>query len=231
MAKVNYGKLLPKFDNFSQFDGNTLKLTDMTGGSFTLEDRDGTSMVFAGNSFERTDSVVTGGTIKSAEFFNSDGERIYTFDNLTVDAEQVYKAFSFSKDPMRIIHGLLDGNDTISGTKRADNLWGFAGNDTLVGKGGSDWLYGHRGDDTLTGGIGADTFVFQAGYDHDTITDFDLTGTDHDFIRLDYYLYDDITYSEVNGSVTLTLSTGDSLTLLNVTQAEIEGETKFFDFY
>lgn len=231
MAKVTYANILPKFDNFSQFDGKTLTLAALTGDSFTLEDKDGTSMVFEGNNFERTDTVVTGGTIKSAEFFNAKGERIYAFENLTADAEAVYKAFTLDNDPMRILHGLMDGNDTVAGTKKADSLWGFGGGDTLNGKGGMDWLYGHRGNDALTGGTGADTFVFLTGYDNDTITDFDLTGTDHDLIRMDYYLFDDIVYSEAAGSVTLALPTGDSLTLLNVTRAQIEGETKYFDFF
>jgi Ca2+-binding RTX toxin-like protein len=231
MAKLTYSKIVPRYDNFSQFDGDTLKLKDMTSGSFRLEDKDGTAMVFSGNNFQRTDSVVTGGTIKRAEFFNSDGDLLYTFETVSVDAQQVYKTFSLDKDPMRIIHGMMEGNDTVSGTKRADNLWGFGGDDTLVGRGGTDWLYGHRGNDTLTGGIGADTFVFLAGYDHDTITDFDLTGSDHDFIRMDYYLYSDAVYTEADGNVTITLSTGDALTLLNVTTAEIEGKTQFFDFF
>jgi Ca2+-binding RTX toxin-like protein len=231
MAKVTYASILPKFDNFSQFDGKTLKMTEMAGDTFTLEDKDGTSMVFKGNNFERTDSVVTGGTIKSAQFFNADGDRLYTFEGVTADAETVYKAFTLDQDPLRIIHGLMEGNDTVSGTKRADSLWGFGGDDTLNGKGGMDWLYGHRGNDTLTGGTGADTFVFLTGYDTDTVTDFDLTGTDHDFIRMDFYLFQDIVYTENAGSVTLTLPSGDSLTLLNVTQAEIEGVTKYFDFF
>jgi Ca2+-binding RTX toxin-like protein len=231
MAKLTYSKIVPRYDNFAQFDGDTLKLKDMTSGSFRLEDKDGTAMVFSGNNFQRTDSVVTGGTIKRAEFFNSDGERLYTFENVTADAQQIYKTFSLDKDPMRIIHGMMEGNDTVSGTKRADNLWGFGGDDTLIGRGGTDWLYGHRGNDTLTGGIGADTFVFLAGYDHDTVTDFDLTGSDHDFIRMDYYLYSDAVYTEADGNVTITLSTGDALTLLNVTTSEIEGKTQFFDFF
>ena len=231
MAKVTYASILPKFDNFSQFDGKTLKLTALTGDSFTLNDKDGTSMVFSGSNFERTDTVVTGGTIKSVEFFNAEGERIYAFENLAADAEAIYKAFTLDNDPLRILHGLMDGNDTVAGTKKADSIWGFGGNDTLNGKGGMDWLYGHRGNDALTGGTGADTFVFLTGYDNDTITDFDLTGTDHDLIRMDYYLFDDIVYSEASGSVTLALPTGDSLTLLNVTRAQIEGETKYFDFF
>ena len=231
MAKVTYASILPKFDNFSQFDGKTLKLTALTSDSFTLNDKDGTSMVFSGSNFERTDTVVTGGTIKSVEFFNAEGERIYAFENLAADAEAIYKAFTLDQDPLRILHGLMDGNDTVAGTKKADSIWGFGGNDTLNGKGGMDWLYGHRGNDALTGGTGADTFVFLTGYDNDTITDFDLTGTDHDLIRMDYYLFDDIVYSEAAGSVTLALPTGDSLTLLNVTRAQIEGETKYFDFF
>lgn len=231
MAKIHYTKFVPKFDNFSQFDGKTLKVTQLDGDSFTLRDRDGTSMVFEGENFDRTQSVITDGTITSAEFINNKGKVIYTFDNLSADAELIYKAFTLGQDPMRIVHGLMDGNDTVYGSAKNDSLWGFAGNDTLRGLAGNDSIYGHRGDDTLTGGKGIDTFMFATGYDHDTVTDFDLTGSDHDFIRLDYYLFDDIVYSESSGSVTLTLPTGDELTLLNVTQAQIEGKTKFFDFY
>lgn len=231
MAKVTYAKILPKFDNFDQFDGNTLKLRSMSGDTFTLKDRDGTSMVFSGNNFDRTERVVTEGTIKGATFYNGDGEKIYSFENLTADAEVIYKAFTLDKDPMRIIQGLLEGSDTVGGTKRADTLWGYAGDDTLFGKAGADLLSGGTGNDTLAGGTGADTFVFAAGSDHDTVTDFDRTGSDHDFIRMDYFLFDDIVYSEAAGDVTLTLSTGDSLTLIGIAQAQIEGNTKFFDFY
>ena len=117
--------------------------------------------------------------------------------------------YLIGKDPLRILHGLLDGDDTVAGSRKNDSIWGFGGDDRLFGRAGNDWLYGHRGDDIMTGGKGSDTFVFLAGYDHDTVTDFDRTGSDHDFIRMDYYLFDDITYSEANGSVTMTLPTGD----------------------
>lgn len=231
MAKLTYGKNLPKFDNFSQFDGKTLKLSTMDGDGFTLKDGDGTSMVFTGRSFERTDNVVTGGTITSAKFYNSNGTLLYTFDNLSADAQSIYKAFSFDKNPLRIVNGLLDGNDTVKGGAGNDTLWGFAGNDRLIGGNGKDTLYGHAGNDTLTGGKGSDTFVFMVGYDQDTVTDFTRTGIDQDFIRMDYFLFDDIVYSETGGNVTLTLPTGDSMTLIGVTQAQIEDNTKYFDFF
>lgn len=231
MAKVQYSKNVPRFDSFGQLDGKTLKLTELTGSEFTLEDADGTSIVFAGRNFDRTQGVVTGGTITGAEFLDDEGEVLYTFDGLGADAQKIYKAFTLDKNPLRIIDGLMAGKDIVNGNAEDDVLWGFGGNDKLFGRAGDDFLYGHRGNDRLTGGLGADTFLFVTGYDQDTVTDFDLTGADHDFIRIDYFQFDEIIYSESNGNVTLTLPTGDSLTLLDVTQAQIEGRTKFFDFY
>jgi len=231
MATITYGKKLPDFDNFAQFDGKTLKITKFNDESFTWKDKDGTSMVFEGENFEKTQGVITDGTIESAEFFNNKGQRIYTFDNLDADAAEIFKIFSFKSDPIRILHGLMDGNDTVTGSAKKDSMWGFAGNDELNGRGGNDWLYGHRGDDTLTGGAGADTFAFLTGYDNDTVKDFDLTGDDHDFIYIDYYLYEDLVFTQDGANLILELSTGDTLTLENVTQAQIEGKDKYFDFF
>ena len=228
-TKIVYTKNVPDFDNFAQFDGKTLAISKLSDDEFTLKDKDGTSMVFEGSDFEKTKSVVTGGTIESAEFYNNKGQRIYTFDDLNADAAELFKAFTLKDDPLRILHGLMEGDDEVTGSKRKDSMWGFAGNDTLDGKAGDDWLYGHRGDDMLTGGAGADHFVFQTGYDHDTVTDFDLSGTDQDFIYLDYYLYKSIVYTQDGDDLTLTLSTGDSLTLIDVDRADLK--EKHFDFY
>jgi Ca2+-binding RTX toxin-like protein len=95
------------------------------------------------------------------------------------------------------------GNDTINGGGGDDILVGGAGQDTIVGGTGRDRILGdHIADaaaaDTLTGGADADTFVFvkaahsgkststvfgiQPASVTDKITDFDTTGTDHDFI-------------------------------------------------
>jgi Ca2+-binding RTX toxin-like protein len=72
------------------------------------------------------------------------------------------------------------GNDTITGTSKADVLVGFAGNDVLLGLAGNDSLVGGQGDDTLiggagynvlTGGAGKDQFVISAE-NRDWITDF-----------------------------------------------------------
>jgi hypothetical protein len=234
MATISYGRKLPDFDNFSQFDGKTLKITKFNDETFTWKDKDGTSMVFEGEDFEKTQGVITGGAIESAEFFNSKGERIYTFDNLAADAAEIFKTFSFKSDPMRILHGLMDGDDTVTGSKKKDSMWGFAGDDKLDGKAGDDWFYGHRGDDTLTGSGGADHFAFLTGYDSDIVTDFDLTGKDQDFVYMDYYLYDDLVFTQNGANLILTLPTGDTLTLEFETEAEaaqVEGREKYFDFF
>jgi hypothetical protein len=59
----------------------------------------------------------------------------------------------------------LAGNDTISGTVNADNLYGGAGNDTISGNDGNDTLYGGSGNDVLIGGGGNDTLTGGAGAD------------------------------------------------------------------
>ena len=66
-----------------------------------------------------------------------------------------------------------DGNaNRLEGRLGNDQLKGGDGNDVLIGGVGRDSLYGEAGDDFLIGNPGADTFVYIAGYDNDTISDF-----------------------------------------------------------
>ncbi|MBI1362509.1 MAG: hypothetical protein GC134_00815 [Proteobacteria bacterium] len=78
------------------------------------------------------------------------------------------------------------GNDTITGGGIGDKLYGGTGNDILNGRGGDDILYGEAGNDTLNGGTGndqlfggtgSDTYILDAGFGRDTITD-TVSGTD-----------------------------------------------------
>jgi Ca2+-binding RTX toxin-like protein len=106
------------------------------------------------------------------------------------------------------------GDDHLEGDLGDDRLSGGDGNDELVGddsanndESGNDRLDGGRGNDTLTGGPGSDTFVLSFAERReasstihlpngttttltyeisvtDKITDFDISGADHDFIDL-----------------------------------------------
>lgn len=63
-------------------------------------------------------------------------------------------------------------DDAIRGDSGANRLNGQVGNDQLDGADGRDTLIGGLGDDNLTGGAGLDTFLFEAAFGNDTITDF-----------------------------------------------------------
>jgi VCBS repeat-containing protein len=65
-----------------------------------------------------------------------------------------------------------EGANSLTGGTGSDVLDGGNGNDTLSGGNGADVLLGGRGEDILTGGAGADTFVFNANFGRDVITDF-----------------------------------------------------------
>jgi Ca2+-binding RTX toxin-like protein len=61
------------------------------------------------------------------------------------------------------------GNDTITGSKVADDLRGAAGNDTLNGGDGNDTLSGGAGLDTINGGDGDDTILLAGTSDTNDI--------------------------------------------------------------
>lgn len=56
-------------------------------------------------------------------------------------------------------------NNKLSGTSRADIIYGFGGNDTLRGVDGDDDLYGGQGADPLLGGAGKDDLYGGDGND------------------------------------------------------------------
>jgi Ca2+-binding RTX toxin-like protein len=108
------------------------------------------------------------------------------------------------------------GNDTIIGTRFADDLRGGAGNDRLTGGAGND---------VLTGGAGNDTFVFAAGFGQDTITDFTLKGVNADVIEVSKDVFSSYTQvlaasHQVGANVVITAGT-DSITLTNVTLSKL----------
>ncbi|BAO67045.1 bifunctional adenylate cyclase toxin/hemolysin CyaA [Bordetella bronchiseptica] len=73
------------------------------------------------------------------------------------------------------------GANVLNGLAGNDVLSGGAGDDVLLGDEGSDLLSGDAGNDDLFGGQGDDTYLFGAGYGHDTIYE---SGGGHDTIRI-----------------------------------------------
>lgn len=130
------------------------------------------------------------------------GVTLMSATGLSISAKALSDSIS-TNNSQHTIALILSGNDTVTGTKLADTLRGYAGNDVikagagndkvyggtgndtlhgeagndkLYGEAGNDKLYGGLGSDTLTGGTGSDTFVFNTKLgtsNIDKITDFD----------------------------------------------------------
>lgn len=119
-------------------------------------------------SYSGSDGPVTE-TINSVSLTDSSGHTAsVTGANHTV-------TYTPPNDPsdVDILHALLAGNDTGTGSSGPDELRGLGGNDALNGLGGNDVLVGGSGDDTLTGGSGNDVFSFDAsGNGLDAISDY-----------------------------------------------------------
>jgi serralysin len=112
---------------------------------------------------------------------------------------------------------ILSGDDTLIGGRSADRLNAYDGTDHIDGKAGND---------VLTGGDGSDVFVFKAGYDRDTIKDFDFSGRDHDIV--DFTARGIDTYRELKhhmhdhgNDVWIDISHGDRLVLKHVDMTDL----------
>ena len=95
----------------------------------------------------------------------------------------------------------------MEGGEGHDRLYGGAGDDTLEGGAGHDRLYGGAGNDHLYGGAGSNTFGFAPGDSldrGDVITNFTVTGTVRDVLRLKDFGFD--LARNANGSVATTLT-------------------------
>ncbi|MEC9432562.1 MAG: hypothetical protein VYD87_06630 [Pseudomonadota bacterium] len=105
--------------------------------------------------------------------------------------------------------GFLAGNDVISGSRKANDLFGFGGNDRLKGGGGRDELDGGAGRDLLIGGKGADDFIFGAGAGRDKVKDF-VAGLD-DLVFETTEAFADLTIRDVRNGVLITHDGGKVL--------------------
>src|SRR5205085_6952052 len=107
------------------------------------------------------------------------------------------------------------GNFAGTGNNAANVITGGSGNDALSALLGNDTLIGGAGNDTMSGGLGNDVFVFQAGFGHDTISDFDAdVAGGQDLLNLSGF---GITAANFGAHVTFTIADLDGIGLLDTT--------------
>lgn len=139
---------------------------------------------------------ITGGTFNSIRIVDS-GVAEMSFSDFSRSAVKLYDFYQ-KDDSVGALNFLLSGNDTITGTDRADHILGKNGADAIAGMGGRDFidggngndrLHGGGGPDVLKGGAGSDDFVFKhlrdsraGAANQDAILDFSTV--EHDQIDL-----------------------------------------------
>ncbi|MGB3179276.1 MAG: calcium-binding protein, partial [Albidovulum sp.] len=154
-------------DNFIRgYGGNDIVFD--RGGNDIVQLGDGNDTVLVGNG---ADTMTGGAGIDNINYY-------YSTSGVSVDLLTNALSGGWAADDVisgfERVYGSNTGNDTLKGTDGDNFLRGYAGDDDLDGRGGKDNIDGGSGADRMTGGLGADSFVFAAGYQNDTITDFSL---------------------------------------------------------
>lgn len=129
----------------------------------------------------------------------------------------------------------LTGATNGTGNKFANELTGSDLANTLDGGFGADRLTGGGGDDTLTGGRDGDSFVFRAGFGHDAITDFTVSGASHDVLEFDSAVFADTgaffdASADTADGVLVTVDTGSSLLIRGTTVVQLATHLEDFHF-
>jgi Ca2+-binding RTX toxin-like protein len=163
------------------------------GGSDTLSGGDGDDLIYGNQDADR----IVGGTGMDTLFGGQQSDIVFGLTG----ADQVYG----NKQ-----------NDTLYGGVGDDSMFGGQNDDLVFGEIGNDRVDGNRGNDTLFGGDGADRFVISKG--NDVVQDFSVA---EDRIEtLD--AFSAINQAVINGSLVLTDTDGDTLTLIGISSTLTE---------
>ncbi|WP_296405518.1 calcium-binding protein [Psychrobacter sp.] len=128
-----------------------------------------------------------------------------------------------------------EGNDTVTGTSKADILHAGRGDDVIMAMGGNDRVYGAEGDDkinggagndTLIGGVGKDTFIFNALSGNDVIKDFNNDAGYKDILQFSSDLFSDVSAlsshtTQEGSNVSVAYGNHNLLTLENCTVDDV----------
>ena len=123
--------------------------------------------------------------------------------------------------------GLQPLTITLVGADRSASMSNFA---VVNGTSGNDTFHNVGGNVTIFGGGGHDTFMFNAGFGHATIADFDI---DHETINIDHTLFADVSdilahATDVGADTVITDAANDTIILQGVTLAQVQAHAAAF---
>lgn len=207
------------------------------GGNDTIDGGVGNDVLRGGTGYDRLlggdgDDMLVGGSGEDV-LVGGDGIDTAAYYDATIGVTVDLYNTEVGADPDAIVNtGIAYGDvfssiENVIGSDGNDVLLGDQGDNELVGRDGDDVIRGRRGDDTMEGGGGADTFQFFAGFDNDTITDFE-DDVDEIFFSISMELTsvaDALSHAtEVGNNVVFDFGGGNVLTVNDVTIDELNND-------
>jgi VCBS repeat-containing protein len=168
------------------------------------------------------DTLTGGAGIDTASYAGETGN---LFINLSAGTTQ---RNSVAEDTLSGIENATggSGNDAILGSTAANVLDGGAGNDAIGGGAGNDTIIGGAGNDVMDGGAGDDSFVFNAGFGHDTISAFGDSLSNQDVIDFSTAIFVNFAAvhaasHQVGADVHIDVDASNNIVLANVSLASL----------
>ncbi|MCB1447039.1 MAG: calcium-binding protein [Rhizobiaceae bacterium] len=208
MAKFKFHH---SYDAFP-FDGDLILNINSKGTKAVwTDDITGAKIITEGHDLKGGGSdLLSSGKIESVTIIDAEGEKYLSVTGLKANA--------------RTVTDIVDSYGAEAGI-----LYLARKADRVIGSNEDDFLVGGRHDDVMTGKAGSDYFVFSAEMQNaksgkhvefDTITDFDTTGADRDYLALPEEF--DFRGVHKGEDTLLTFSDGSKLLLEHVTKAEFQ---------
>lgn len=242
---INYFEAAP-IDNLiiQEPDFNTVT---GTSGADTLAGTDGNDRVqgLAGNDMiiasEGSDTLVGGDGIDTVSYVAASTGIMLDFHTMGmgsglaagdgfIDIENVeatqFDDQIYTNSANNTVHGFA-GADLVDGREGDDWLYGGAENDTLIGGQGNDLLNGGIGDDNLMGGANSDSFVFDAGWGSDIVTDFAI-GEDILDLKATGLQFVDLAITQVGPDTQIEDGDGNTITLSAVSASTVTASAFVF---
>ncbi|RWM91243.1 MAG: calcium-binding protein, partial [Mesorhizobium sp.] len=182
-----------------------------------------------------TDTIQLGAGLTAANVtFNVSGSDLLISDGVSGDQIRLVNQYYWASTSYQV-ETLVYGDGTTISLTGGLPIVGGAGNDTLTGGSSKEALYGFgevdvlnggAGNDTLSGGADSDTFIFQASFGNDTITDFTAGAGSEDVIDFTTNVFADFAAvlaaaTQVGSDTVITRDAGNVLTLKNFAMSNL----------